>query len=155
MVDLDGKVCLITGAGRGIGAETARMMAQAGAYVVVSDICERSAANVSHQIEDEGGRTIYFNLNVSKPDEWKAAVDKIVNTFKKLDVLVNNAGVLLAKDIEDVSLEEWNHMVAVNMTSVFLGTKICAPALRMAGSVSKSGSSIIRTANANTSARPR
>ncbi|MGY9013242.1 MAG: SDR family NAD(P)-dependent oxidoreductase [Rhodobacterales bacterium] len=80
---------------------------------------------------------------MSSPDAWRAVVAKINSAFEKLDVLVNNAAMLLGKDIEDVSIEEWTQMVAVNMTSVFLGTKMCAPALRTSGAVSKSGSLIV------------
>ncbi len=82
-------------------------------------------------------------LDVSDREAWQAACKKIIYKFKKLDVLVNNAGVIIAKDIEDVSLEEWYHMVSVHMTSVFLGTKICAPFLRRAGTQSKAGSAIV------------
>jgi 3(or 17)beta-hydroxysteroid dehydrogenase len=82
-------------------------------------------------------------LDVSSPDAWRAVVAKINSAFEKLDVLVNNAAMLLGKDIEDVSIEEWTQTVAVNMTSVFLGTKMCASALRTSGAVSKSGSLIV------------
>ncbi len=80
---------------------------------------------------------------MSSPDAWRAVAAKINSAFKKLDVLVNNAAMLLGKNIEDVSIEEWTQMVAVNMTSLFLGTKMYLPLLCTSGAVSKSGSSIV------------
>src|SRR6185436_14017643 len=80
-------------------------------------------------------------------EDWTAAVDLAVSRFGKLDILVNNAGVFVGKGIEEISLDEWNKLVAVNMTGVFLGTKLAAPALREAAKGSEHGSAIVNLAS--------
>ena len=140
---LDGKVCLITGAAGGIGAATARMMAKAGTRVVVTDLLMAQASEVAESIISTGGEALAVNLNVADPESWATALHQTIDQFSGLDVLVNNAGVLLCKDIQDVSVSEWQKMVDVNLTGVFLGTKHCAPALREAGKRSAKGSAIV------------
>src|ERR1700761_637459 len=139
---LDGKVALISGAARGIGGETATLMAQAGAKLVIGDVLDDLGRKTASAIDAE-----YVHLDVSKPDQWSAAVDRAVSRFGKLDVLVNNAGVFIGKGIEEISLAEWNKLVAVNMTGVFLGTKLAAPALREAANSSEHGSAIVNLAS--------
>ena len=143
MKRLQNKIVLITGAARGIGAETARLMAKHGATVVVSDILIRQAEQVVTEINNAGGKAYVLELDVTSESSWKSAIQEIIDGNGKLDILVNNAGFLVAKGFEEVSLEEWQKLVDVNMTSVFLGTKVCAPALRESAKYSKQGSSIV------------
>jgi NAD(P)-dependent dehydrogenase (short-subunit alcohol dehydrogenase family) len=84
---------------------------------------------------------------VTKEADWTTAIDLAVSRFGKLDILVNNAGVFIGKGIEEISLDEWNKLVAVNMTGVFLGTKLAVPALREAGKSSEHGSAIVNLAS--------
>ena len=140
---LQDKVVLITGAARGIGAETARTMANEGATVFLADILDEQAAHTAAEISSNGGKAFPLHLDVTSESSWQKAVASLLNLAEKLDVLVNNAGMILAKDFEQVSLQEWHKMVDVNMTSIFLGTKLCASALRSAGKQSAVGSSII------------
>jgi NAD(P)-dependent dehydrogenase (short-subunit alcohol dehydrogenase family) len=144
---LDGKVALISGAARGIGGETAQLMAQAGAKVVVGDVLDDRGRQTVAAIAAGGGQAEYIHLDVTREDSWAAAVDVAVSRFGKLDILVNNAGVFVGKGIEEISLEEWNRLVAVNMTGVFLGTRIAAPALRDAAKSSEHGSAIVNLAS--------
>ena len=137
------KVVLISGAARGIGAQIATRMASEGAFVFVSDILDDQAAEVAAKITADGGKAESLLLDVTRELSWQVAVDRVLNIAGKLDVLVNNAGMVLAQDFEAVSLEDWQTMVDVNMTSVFLGSKVCAPALKQAGHNSIGGSSII------------
>jgi NAD(P)-dependent dehydrogenase (short-subunit alcohol dehydrogenase family) len=130
MSRLDDKVVLISGAARGIGGEAAMLMAQAGAKVVVADVLDEQGRQTVARINAAGGRADYIHLDVTNEQEWIAAVHLATSSFGKLDILVNNAGVFIGKSIEDISLDEWNKLVAVNMTGVFLGTKLAAPALR-------------------------
>jgi len=143
MKRLQNKIVLITGAARGIGAETARLMAKHGATVVVSDILIRQAEQVVTEINNAGGKAYVLELDVTSESSWRSAIQEIIDSNGKLDILVNNAGFLVAKGFEEVSLEEWQKLVDVNMTSVFLGTKVCAPALRESAKYSKQGSSIV------------
>jgi NAD(P)-dependent dehydrogenase (short-subunit alcohol dehydrogenase family) len=139
---LDGKVALISGAARGIGGETAKLMAQAGAKVVIGDVLDEPGRQTASAIDAE-----YIHLDVTKEDQWASAVDLAVNRFGKLDILVNNAGVFIGKGIEEISLAEWDRLVAVNMTGVFLGTRMAVPALREAAKSSEHGSAIVNLAS--------
>jgi NAD(P)-dependent dehydrogenase (short-subunit alcohol dehydrogenase family) len=141
---LDGKVALITGAARGIGAETARLMVEAGAKIVVGDVLDERGRELARAL---GDAAFYAHLDVISEEDWNAAVAGAIDRFGKLDVLVNNAGLFLGKDIETVSLAEWERLSAVNLTGVFLGTKLCLPALRDAARRSEHGSVIVNTAS--------
>jgi 3(or 17)beta-hydroxysteroid dehydrogenase len=144
---LDGKVALISGAARGIGAETARRMAAAGASVVVGDVLAERVRETAKEITDAGGKGHALALDVTSEDSWNAAVAAATKQFGKLDILVNNAGIFLGKDLMDATLEEWNRLVAINMTGVWLGTKACAPALAESGKASRHGSAIVNLAS--------
>ncbi|MSP29912.1 MAG: SDR family NAD(P)-dependent oxidoreductase, partial [Acetobacteraceae bacterium] len=147
MSRLDGKVALLSGAARGIGGETARLMAQAGAKLVIGDVLDEVGRQTVAAINADGGQAEYVHLDVTKEDDWIAAVNTVTAKFGKLDILVNNAGVFIGKGIEEISLAEWDKLVAVNMTGVFLGTKLCAPALREAAKNSEHGSAIVNLAS--------
>ena len=144
---LDGKVALVSGAARGIGAETARKMAAAGATIVVADILAERVRETAKQITDAGGKALALALDVTTEESWTAAVAAALKQFGKLDILVNNAGMFLGKDLMDATMEEWNRLVAVNMTGVWLGTKACAPALAESGKTSRHGSAIVNLAS--------
>jgi NAD(P)-dependent dehydrogenase (short-subunit alcohol dehydrogenase family) len=144
---LDGKVALISGAARGIGAETARKMAAAGAAVVIGDVLVDRARETAKEITDAGGKALALALDVTTEESWSTAVAAATRQFGKLDILVNNAGIFLGKDLMEATLEEWNRLVAINMTGVWLGTKACAPALAESGKSSRHGSAIVNLAS--------
>jgi NAD(P)-dependent dehydrogenase (short-subunit alcohol dehydrogenase family) len=144
---LDGKVALISGAARGIGGETARLMAEAGARVVVGDVLDDRGRDTVAAINAAGGQAEYVHLDVTREADWTEAISRATTRFGKLDILVNNAGVFIGKGIEEISLEEWNRLAAVNMTGVFLGTKLAVPALREAGQSAEHGSAIVNLAS--------
>ena len=144
---LDGKVALISGAARGIGGTTARLMAQAGAKVVLADVLDDRGRETVAEIVAEGGQAEYIHLDVTKEDDWTAAINLATAKYGKLDILVNNAGVFIGKGIEDIGMDDWNKLVAVNMTGVFLGTKMAIPALREAAQHSEHGSAIVNLAS--------
>jgi NAD(P)-dependent dehydrogenase (short-subunit alcohol dehydrogenase family) len=141
---LDGKVALISGAARGIGAETARLMVEAGARVAVCDVLDEQGRETVRTL---GGSALYQHLDVTGEEDWNAAIAAAVARFGKLDILVNNAGLFLGKDIENVTLAEWQRLSAVNLTGVFLGTKLALPALREAARTSPCGSAIVNLAS--------
>ena len=144
---LDGKVALISGAARGIGGETARLMAKAGAKLVVGDVLDDRGRQTVATITGAGATAEYVHLDVTKEENWTTAIELAATRFGKLDILVNNAGVFMGKGIEEISLDEWNKLVAVNMTGVFLGTKLATPALREAAKSSEHGSAIVNLAS--------
>ncbi|MDF1596158.1 MAG: glucose 1-dehydrogenase [Acidimicrobiia bacterium] len=139
---LDDKVALITGAGRGIGRESALLFAAEGAAVVAVDIDEASAAATAASIAD--GRAIHVRADVSSADDCQAMVAAAEQEFGKLNILFNNAGIMDSRDDDAVSTEEsvWDLTMGINAKGVFLGCKYGIPALRRAG-----GGSIINTAS--------
>ena len=141
---LDGKVVLITGAGGGIGREAALLFAREGASVVVVDVHEASAMETVSLVEVAGGRSAAVVADVSRDDHCAAMVAFAESSYGKLDVLFNNAGVMLAEDDDAVGTDEavWDITMNVNAKGVFLGCKHGVPALRRAG-----GGAIINTAS--------
>jgi len=137
---LDGKVALVTGAARGIGAETARLMVEAGARVALGDVLDERGRQTAATL---GEAAIYAHLDVTREDDWNAAVAAATGRFGRLDILVNNAGVFLARSLEDASLADWQRLCSVNLTGVFLGTKLALPVLREAARTSAHGSAIV------------
>ena len=137
---LDGKVALISGAARGIGAEAARRMAAAGARVVLGDILDEGGRAVAREI---GQAAHYVHLDVTSEADWNAAVSVAVSRFGGLDILVNNAGVFLGKTSEESTLEEWHALCGVNLTGVFLGTKLALQALKERAKTSPTGGAIV------------
>ncbi len=130
---LDGKVALISGGARGQGATEARMFALEGAKVVFGDILDDEGQRVEAQIRELGGEATYVHLDVTKEPDWQDAVDAAVRTYGKLNILVNNAGILIRKNIEETTVEDWDRIFSINAKGVFLGTKACIPAIREAG----------------------
>ena len=143
MSRLDGKVALISGAARGIGAETARLMVEAGAKVAIGDVLDETGRQTAGSLAD----ALYLHLDVTSESDWNAAVAATTARFGRLDILVNNAGLFLGKDIETASLADWHRLCAVNLTGVFLGTKLALPALREAAQASLHGSAIVNLAS--------
>lgn len=144
---LDGKVALISGGARGIGGATARLMAEAGAKLIIGDVLDDAGAATVEAIQKAGGEAKYIHLDVTKEADWQAAVDLATQSYGGLDILVNNAGLFLGRDFEEVSIADWDRLVAVNLTGVWLGTKMCAPALRERGKTSPAGSAIVNLAS--------
>ena len=130
---LEGKVALISGAARGMGATEARLFAREGSKVVLGDILDEEGKRVEAEIRSSGGEVTYVHLDVTKEADWRAAVDTTVARYGKLDVLVNNAAILIISSIEDTTEEQWDRIMAVNAKGVFLGTKHAIPVMRLAG----------------------
>jgi 3(or 17)beta-hydroxysteroid dehydrogenase len=147
MNSLHGKVALLSGAARGIGAETARKMSAAGASVVVGDVLVDRGRETAKEIAEAGGKAVALALDVTQEASWTAAVAAAIKQFGKLDILVNNAGIFLGKDLMDATMEDWSRLVAINMTGVWLGTKVYAPALADSGRSTRHGSAIVNLAS--------
>src|SRR3989441_9721753 len=130
---LDGKVALISGGARGQGAVEGRMFSREGAAVVLGDVLDDEGKKVALEITANGGKATYVHLNVTREADWRAAVATAAQAYGKLNVLVNNAGILFRKPIEETSEEDWDRIMAVNVKGVFLGTKAAIPAVRQGG----------------------
>jgi 3alpha(or 20beta)-hydroxysteroid dehydrogenase len=133
MARLDGKVALISGGARGQGATEARLFVREGAKVVFGDILDADGQKVEAEVRAAGGEATYVHLDVTSERDWRAAVDTAVRQYGRLNVLVNNAGIIIRKRIEETTVEEWDRTMAVNVKGVFLGTKYAIPAMRQAG----------------------
>ena len=130
---LEDKVALITGAASGMGAAMARIFAREGAKVVVADVLEEEGRGVVADIIKANGAAVFRRLDVSSEAEWKAAVDATFAEFKRLDILVNDAG-LSGSAVEDLfDTAAWDRLMAVNARGVFLGMKFVIPVMKAAG----------------------
>ncbi|GAB3681627.1 glucose 1-dehydrogenase [Saccharopolyspora tripterygii] len=130
---LSEKVVLITGAARGQGAAEARLFAENGARLVISDVQESALEELGEELRGKGHQVAECVLDVTSPEAWSTAVQKAETQYGRLNVVVNNAGILTMAGVEDTDLDTWNQIVAVNQTGTWLGMKAAVPALRRAG----------------------
>ena len=127
---LAGKVALISGGARGMGASHAHEMVAHGAKVVCGDILDTEGELV---VKELGDNARYVHLDVTRTEDWEAAVALAVAEFGGLDVLVNNAGILNIGTVEDYELAEWHRILDINLTGVFLGIRAVTPTMKNAG----------------------
>ena len=131
---MDGKVALISGGARGMGASEARLFAREGAGVVIGDILDEEGEATAASIAADGGRCRFVHLDVTREADWQAAVAEAVSQFGSLDVLVNNAGIGSSSfQIHEEPVELWDRTIDVNLKGVFLGTRTAVPAMLDAG----------------------
>lgn len=138
-----GKVALITGAARGMGASHARLLAENGASVVLADVLDEEGRATAEQLVADGLDARYLPLDVRSEESWAAAVDAVEDELGAITVLVNNAGIaghVGGLEAEDAST--WNHTLSINQTGTFLGMRAVAPGMRRAG-----GGSIINVSS--------
>jgi 3alpha(or 20beta)-hydroxysteroid dehydrogenase len=130
MGKLDGKVALVTGGARGMGAAEVRLLHAEGASVVAADVLDDDGKALADSL---GDRVRYVHLDVTSEEEWQAVVGQTERELGKLDVLVNNAGILRFNAIADTPLDEFRQVIDVNLIGVFLGMKTVIPAMKRAG----------------------
>ena len=130
---LQGKVALISGGSRGMGAVEAALFAKEGAKVMVGDVREDEGRSLVEKINSEGGDAVFSLLDVTSEKDWDVAVSEAVSRFGKLDVLVNNAGVSARGSIEETTVADWDRVMDINAKGVFLGTRSAIPEMRKAG----------------------
>ncbi len=128
---LSGKVALISGGARGIGAACGRLFAREGATVLLGDVLVAAGEAKASEIAALGGRASFVRLDVTKAADWDAAVKLVTERHGRLDVLVNNAGIQIARpSFDEVTLDDWERVMAVNATGVFLGAKAASPVMK-------------------------
>lgn len=126
-----GKVAIVTGAAGPLGKAQAQLLAKEGARVVLSDIVE--AKQTAEGIRRQDGEAIFVRHDVTSEEDWAETIKQTLSAFGRLDVLVNNAGILINKAIEEMTLEDWRRVMAVNLDGVFLGTKHAIGAMKGSG----------------------
>lgn len=130
---LEGRVALVTGAASGIGRAIATTLATAGASIAVVDLDQPGGARLVAEIERGGGRALFVAADVSRSADCENAVKHAVETFGRLDVVVNNAGITRRADVTALSEEDWDRVMAVNLKSVFLVSKFAIPLMAAGG----------------------
>ncbi|MBO0866705.1 MAG: glucose 1-dehydrogenase [Mycobacterium sp.] len=136
---VDGKVALISGGARGMGASHARLLVEEGASVVIGDILDEEGKALADELGDAAR---YVHLDVTELEQWEAAVATAVDDFGKLDVLVNNAGIVALGQLKSFDLAKWQKVIDVNLTGTFLGMRVAVEPMIAAG-----GGSIINVSS--------
>src|SRR5689334_4060366 len=131
MADLQDRVAIITGAARGQGAAAARRFVAEGARVVLGDVLDDLGKEVAESL---GGNAFYRHLDVTSEDDWTTVVGEVVDNFGRIDVLVNNAGILRFAALPDMSLDEYMRVVNINQVGTFLGMRAVSKHMIAAGS---------------------
>ncbi|UUU42129.1 glucose 1-dehydrogenase [Streptomyces sp. NBC_00162] len=140
VVDLSGKVVVITGAARGLGAAAARAVVDGGGKVLVTDVLEAEGAETAAKL---GGSARFLRHDVTSEADWQAALEYAVAEFGRIDGLVNNAGIATGQFLEHESVEHFRQVVEINLVGVFIGIKTAIPLLRANG-----GGSIVNISSA-------
>lgn len=130
MARLEGKVAIITGAAQGMGAAHAKKFVEEGAKVILTDLNEEKGLAFAKEL---GENAVFVKQNVASEDDWKNVVAKAEEAFGPVNVLVNNAGITMAKKIVDMSVEDYRKVVEINQVSVFLGIKTVIASMNKAG----------------------
>jgi len=136
---VDDKVAIITGGAQGMGAADARMLVAEGAKVVIADILDEPGQALADELGDAAR---YVHLDVSDEEQWQAAVDATLTAFGKVNVLVNNAGIVQVAPLKSLDVDKWNRVLAVNLTGAMLGIKAVLGPMKDAG-----GGSIINVSS--------
>ena len=131
---MNGKVALVTGAARGIGAASARRLAESGATVILTDVIDDEGQALADALQADGHTAVYRHLDVADETAWASVVAETAKEFGRLDVLVSNAGIGTMEDVEAETLEGWNRLIGINQTGVWLGMRAAIPVMRQGGS---------------------
>jgi len=131
---LDNKVAVVTGGARGIGKATCKVLAAEGASVAVTDVISEEGEQVVAEIKENGGTADFWHLDTTRESEVQTVIDEAAEKFGGLHVLVNNAGIAGTNEAtENISVEDWNNVIDVNVKGVFLCTKHAIPHMKKAG----------------------
>ncbi len=124
------KIAIVTGGALGLGAASARMLAREGATVILTDIKDAEGEAAAKRINTDGNKAFYLHHDVGSERDWESVIDRTIDEFGRLDVLVNNAGVAASAVPEEQTLEQWRWLMSINLDGVFLGTKHAIRAMK-------------------------
>ncbi|HZG39429.1 MAG TPA: SDR family oxidoreductase [Nodosilinea sp.] len=130
---LAGKVAIVTGGASGLGAATCRCLAAAGLNVIVADLRHDQATALAAEIEADAGQAIALGLDVARPDSASALLDQVRDRYGRIDVLINNAGIDVTESIEDLTTDQWQQVIGVNLNGPFYMAKAVFPHMRQSG----------------------
>ena len=133
LISLEGKVAVITGAASGIGRASAKRLAQAGAKVALLDINETAGPRAAEEVRRLGGKAKYYLCNVASDKDCRRVMEEIVQDFGRVDILFNNAGVIIRKDVVEQTEPEWDLVVNVNLKGIFLMSHYAIPQMKAGG----------------------
>ncbi len=128
--ELQDKVAVVTGGGRGIGRAIAARIAEAGAYVIVADIDSALAKKTAQELNEKYGESIGIQLDVTQEKSVEAMTKMALKEFGKVDILINNAGIMFRTRFQDISVDEWKNTLQVNLTGPFLCTRALLPMMK-------------------------
>jgi cyclopentanol dehydrogenase len=130
---LDNKIALISGGTGGQGSTEVKLFCQEGAKIVFGDVRDEEGKALESEVRNSGGDATYVHLDVTSESDWQNAVSKAVELYGQLDILINNAGVIVIKGLEDTTEEDWDFVQNVNSKGVFLGAKSVISAMKESG----------------------
>ncbi len=133
MESLRNKVALVTGGGRGLGAEICHMLGYAGAIVLCTDIHRERAAEVAGDLQQAGNRVYPMHLDVTRPDEVQQAVGEVARDFHRLDILVNNASIDISRAVEDIPEADWTRVIDTNLNGPLWLSQAVFPIMKQTG----------------------
>jgi NAD(P)-dependent dehydrogenase (short-subunit alcohol dehydrogenase family) len=142
MAKLANKVAVVTGAAQGIGLGIARSFTAEGAQVILSDVNDAAGEAAAAELRGGGGQAVYVHADVAQEADVRRLMAAAVDHFGRLDIVVNNAGIVAVQTVEESSVEDWDRVMAINVRAIFLTTKHALPHLRAAG-----GGSILNVAS--------
>ena len=131
--DFRGRVALVTGGAGGLGSATVRLLAARGASVVICDVCEQDGEGVAAELRAAGHSARFLMLDVTREDDWQNVERIVTREIGPLNILVNNAGIILRQGVTDATLRDWHRVMDVNVAGAFLGTRQFAPVMRDCG----------------------
>ena len=141
-MEVKDKVAVITGGASGIGRTTAELLASLGATVMIADVNRKDGHNTVAAIESSGGRAAFVRTDVTDADSFREVLQATVDQFGRLDILHNNAGIMLGPSFPETTLERWRRVLDIDLQAVILGTYLAAPIMQRLG-----GGVIINTAS--------
>jgi meso-butanediol dehydrogenase/(S,S)-butanediol dehydrogenase/diacetyl reductase len=130
---LENKIAIITGGGDGLGQASAVLFAKEGASVVVADMDPARGMKTVDMIKNQNGEAMFVEVDISKEDSVKNMVEKVVDAYGRIDILVNSAGIFIEATVLNTSVEDWDKIMAVNLRGIFLGCKYVIPEMIKAG----------------------
>ena len=130
---LKGKTAIVTGASNGMGSSESKLFASEGANVVLADVDSEAGQRLVEEISEGGGNAHFEMCDVSSEDDWQSMSDTVLSKYGSVDILVNNAGISSTSTSDLLSTDDWNNIMNVNSTGVFLGTKTAAEIMKSQG----------------------